>query len=83
VIVQDVIKIPQPDHLKENVFRSWIHWAYAGGDQTYKEFTKGEPLFPQYVTYHQEVENVGREETGKEEDRAPGPERNPGGKFKH
>jgi hypothetical protein len=64
VIVQDVIKIPQPDHLKENVFRSWIHWAYAGGDLTYKEFTRGEPLFPQYVTYHQEVENVGRKEAG-------------------
>jgi hypothetical protein len=63
-IVQDVMKMPQPDHLKESVFRTWIHWAYANGDMTYKEFTKGEPLFPAYVTYHQEVENVGRKEAG-------------------
>jgi len=64
LVVQDVMKMPQPEHLKESVFRSWIHWAYAGGDMTYKEFTKGEPLFPQYVTYHEEATNGRGQEAG-------------------
>lgn len=61
LVYQDVVKLPQPDHVKEAIFRSWIHYAYANGDVTYKEFTGGEPLFPAYVTYHEEVENDGKE----------------------
>lgn len=47
---------PQPDWMIRKVMRDWIHYAYKNGDQTYKEFTGGHPLFPPYVTYHnQEV----------------------------
>jgi hypothetical protein len=53
LVDQDVKKTPQPEHLKESVFRDWIHWAYSSGDMTYQEYTDGEPLFPQYKTYHE------------------------------
>jgi hypothetical protein len=43
----------QPDHLVTRVHRKWIEFAYAAGDETYKHFTNGEPLFPPYVTYHE------------------------------
>lgn len=44
---------PQPDHLKDSIFRSWIHWAYANGDATYLEYTNNHPLFKPYITYHE------------------------------
>ena len=51
---------PQPDHITASVMQDWIHYAYryhkATGDETYKEFTDGSPLFPPYVTYHEEKE---------------------------
>ena len=43
-----------------HVMKSWIHWAYQNGDQTYKEFTDGSPLFPPYVTYHEEKKSGGK-----------------------
>jgi hypothetical protein len=46
----------QPEHVQAHVMRNWIHWAYQYGDGTYKELTGGNPLFPPYVTYHQEVQ---------------------------
>ena len=49
----------QPEYVQVHVMRKWIHWAYQYGDVTYKEFTGGKPLFPTYVTYHQEVKNGG------------------------
>lgn len=61
VIDMDVTKNPQPEHLKESIFRTWIHWAYANGDMTYQQYTDGESLFPAYVTYHQEAENDKKE----------------------
>ena len=54
---QDVTASPQPEHVKQSVFRSWIHWAYGCGDPTYAFYTDGEPLFKPYVTYHQEIKN--------------------------
>ena len=53
--------MPQPDHLKDSVFRSWIHWAYACGDKTYFEYT-GSPLFKPFVTYHEEGKKDGKKE---------------------
>jgi len=61
-VVSNVEKLPQPDHLKDTVFRSWIHWAYQHGDMTYLDYTDGKPLFPPYKTYH-EVEDGKEEET--------------------
>jgi hypothetical protein len=45
----------QADFLQAHVMRRWIHWAYQHGDETYKAFTGGNPLFPKYVTYHEEL----------------------------
>jgi len=42
---------PQSDAQIAHVMRDWVHWAYSNGDETYKEFTNGEPLFEPYVTY--------------------------------
>lgn len=42
----------QPDIIRTHIKRIWIHWAYSVGDQTYKEFTDGKPLYPGYETYH-------------------------------
>lgn len=51
---------PQPDFLTASVMQGWIHYAYqyhkATGDETFKEFTNGENLFPPYVTYHDKEE---------------------------
>ena len=52
---------PQPEHLKDSVFRSWIHWAYANGDLTYLEYTNNHPLFKPPVTYHEEEKNEEKE----------------------
>lgn len=41
-----------PDYIVAHVMRDWIHFAYKNGDETYKEFTGGGPLFPPTVTYH-------------------------------
>jgi hypothetical protein len=51
----DIKVTGQPQHLRDAIFRTWIHWAYANGDMTYLEYTDGKPLFPPYVTYHEEV----------------------------
>lgn len=50
----------QPDDVIANVMQQWIEYAYqyhkATGDETYKEFTGGESLYPAYVTYHNEAD---------------------------
>ena len=40
---------------KENIphiHRKWVEWAYQNGDETYKEYTDGRPLYTPYRTYH-------------------------------
>ncbi len=44
----------QPEWVSRKVMRDWIMHAYSTGDETYKTFTGGHPLFPPYVTYHPE-----------------------------
>ena len=48
----------QPDHAIATVMKRWIHYAYRfhkhTGDETYKVFTGGKPLYGPYVTYHDE-----------------------------
>jgi len=53
LVVDDTVKMPQPEHVKEDVWQSCVHWAYSNGDSTYAEFTGGKPLFPPYKTYHE------------------------------
>jgi len=60
LVAVDINLSPQPEHLKDSIFRTWIHWAYSNGDPTYLEYTGG-PLFRPPVTYHEEVDN-GKEE---------------------
>lgn len=43
---------PQPDFLKAKTILGWIEFAYDRGDETYKSFTDGKAMGPQYVTYH-------------------------------
>lgn len=59
MVDQDNPKMGQPQHLKDTIFRSWIHWAYANGDPTYLEYV-GHPLFKPLVTYHQETKDARR-----------------------
>ena len=42
----------QSYHLQCHVLRTWLHKAYQCGDETYKEFTGGAPLFRNLRTYH-------------------------------
>lgn len=42
----------QPDAVVWRVKRTWIDFAFASGDSTYKQFTGGRPIVPAYVTYH-------------------------------
>jgi hypothetical protein len=45
--------LPQPDHIVANTMMEWIHYAFKHGDDMYKAFTDGSPLFPSCVTYHE------------------------------
>lgn len=42
----------QPEPVVWMVKRRWIEFAFANGDETYKQFTGGKPIVPGYVTYH-------------------------------
>jgi hypothetical protein len=61
-VVDDVQKTAQAEHLKDLVFRSWIHWAYQNGDISYLHYTDGKPLFPPYKTYHEVSDGKEEEE---------------------
>lgn len=43
--------------LKKMVMENWNAFAHSRGDLSYTEFNEGQLLYPQYVTYHKEVEN--------------------------
>jgi hypothetical protein len=49
---QEEVQSMQPDYLKARIMRKWIERAYKWGDETYKEFTGGNPLYDPPVTYH-------------------------------
>ena len=44
----------------------WIEYAYKVGDETVYEFNDNKPLYPDYVTFHHEIEQEEEEyvETG-------------------
>tara|TARA_Y100000310_G_scaffold345852_1_gene471402 strand:+ start:9687 stop:10520 length:834 start_codon:yes stop_codon:yes gene_type:complete len=50
-LAQDNVDRQQPEHLVRHIHRKWIEWAYTYGDESYKEFTGGKPLYPAYRTY--------------------------------
>jgi len=56
LFVQNIPWYPQPEQLKRPIIRDWIHVAYTYGAETYKQVTNSKPLFPPYVTYHNDME---------------------------
>jgi len=49
---QDIVHGRQGDNQLASLFQDWIHRAFKIGDEKYKLFTNGNPLFPPVVTYH-------------------------------
>lgn len=48
-----------PDYMVAHIKQSWAHWAYAHGDETYLEYTDGQPLYPETVKYHEgDIEEI-------------------------
>lgn len=58
-VVADEMNLVQPDHVKWNIQRRWIEWAWQNGDETYSLYTGGVPIYPAYETYHPAVEGGG------------------------
>jgi hypothetical protein len=52
-VVQENMRLPQPDHLHYNIKRRWIEFAFKCGDPTYAKYNGDKPLFPKYVSFHQ------------------------------
>jgi hypothetical protein len=49
----EVLNKAMGDLSYNKIMQLWVDWAYAVGDETYKEFTDGMPLYPAPVTYHE------------------------------
>ncbi len=49
----EVEKTLQPENIQIDVEQRWIEFAFERGDLTYKLFTKGKPIFPDYVKYNE------------------------------
>lgn len=52
--VSESFLLHQPEHIIWHIKRKWIEWAWQYGDNTYLRYTGGKPLYPAYVTYHQQ-----------------------------
>ena len=55
-IVNEQLSMQQPEHVVWSIKRRWIEFAFEHGDETYKEYTAGKPIAPDYVVYHQPKE---------------------------
>jgi hypothetical protein len=53
VMVKDVHDHDQTYHVRCHIMKQWIHSAFQWGDKTYLEYTDGNPLFRNLVTYHE------------------------------
>ena len=45
---------PQPDFVKMHIIKQWMLFAWGRGDMTVKQYNNNQPLYPGYVTYHDE-----------------------------
>jgi len=72
-IVFEKIEAMLPEQVVWHTKRRWIEFAYANGDETYKRFSGGKALKPDYVTYHE----VGKRSRPKPEPVTYNPERPP------
>jgi hypothetical protein len=46
-----------PQYVIDHTKRRWIEFAYDRGDQSYKYYTKGHPIFPTTVKYEKAIED--------------------------
>lgn len=42
-----------PDYMEAHIKKYWVNWAYSHGDETYLDYTGGQPLYPETVKYHE------------------------------
>jgi hypothetical protein len=61
-IVGDVVTHQQTKHVISHIHKKWIHAAYQWGDETYLEYTGGNPLFREMRTYHNERPDDNKQE---------------------
>ena len=54
----DVPSSGMAPHLVDRLHMTWIEWAAENGDETYLEYTDGEPLYPPAVRYEKKVEGT-------------------------
>jgi len=47
-----------PEWVRRHVMQYWMLFAWGRADPTVKLYNNGEPLFPEYVTYHKEPKDV-------------------------
>lgn len=53
-IPEDVTKTQQTDEVKTMIFHAWLVFAWERDDPTFEEIY-GRPLYPKYVTYHEDT----------------------------
>lgn len=51
-LVVDQLGYQQSDFERDNAHHTWMETAWASGDETVLEYMDGQPLYPEYVTYH-------------------------------
>ena len=54
----DVPDSGMPEHILDRVHMTWIEWAAENGDETYLEYTDGQPLFRPAFRYEPKVEGA-------------------------
>lgn len=59
-LVKDDVYRQQPENVIHKVHQSWVEWAFQNGDLTYKLYNGGEPIYPDYFTYHDKEIKVQR-----------------------
>jgi hypothetical protein len=63
-IVYDYRIMPHPKALVRHVFIQWVKWAFQSGDETYKRYTDGKPVYAQPVVYDPQPDQPTQPEDG-------------------
>jgi hypothetical protein len=56
MFVNDIPVLHQSEEVKKETHQRWIEYAYGIADETALKYNDGEPLYPDYVTYHHYAE---------------------------
>jgi hypothetical protein len=59
--VDDLPVLTQSENVKNDVRQRWIEHAYSIGDETMYDYNDGQPLYPEYVTYHHLANKKGKQ----------------------